>query len=363
MSEALWIGIGGLLLFFTVATFLFTRIKADIVPEEYEFQLDPCWYMLGLFFVASIAVYYLFPPYYDMVKAYGCADFAVPVILAALLYFFHLLGVDWLTWSFTFAAALGVSFMQPDDFVLFPAYLSPLQDKFAVAAIITLISFGLGLLNGIAALASLQFVTVMLTVALLAYFGIVPQLLGAVALAYMGIMLAFAFLSWPPEKLIMSQGAFAVAGFIMGCFMLNGAVEFSESSMFIASAYLAVEVGIAAYNRFIKNEHYEYAFMYTLYYKLSQDGIFEQETVIGVLKLLFINILMALIQTVAHDRLALPAFCAAIDLWYLSILSGDTKPEELLSFSKWGTNVIKKVVKKRKDGKKNNSSANNTPDE
>ncbi len=348
MNEALWIGIGGLLLFFTVATFLLTRMRGDIIPEEYEFQLDPCWYMLGLFFVASVVIYYLFPFYHDTVKMYDCVDFAVPVILAALLYFFHLLGINWLTWGVTFAAAIGISFMQPDDFVLFPAYLLPLQDKFAIAVIITLISFGLGLLNGIAALASLQFIMVMMTVSLLAYFGIMPQLLGAVALAYMGIMLAFAFLSWPPEKLIMNQGAFAVIGFIMGCFMLNGAVEFSESSMLIAITYLIVEIGVAAYNHFIKNEHYEYAFMYTSYYKLSQDGAYEQETIIGILKLFFINILIAFVQTVAHDRLALPIFCVAINLWYLSILSGDTKPEELLSFSKWGTNAIKKVIKKKK---------------
>ena len=41
MSEALWYGIGGLLLFFTVSTFVFSRIKTNIYPEEYEFGLDP----------------------------------------------------------------------------------------------------------------------------------------------------------------------------------------------------------------------------------------------------------------------------------------------------------------------------------
>ena len=54
MSEALWYGIGGLLLFFTVSTFVFSRIKTNIYPEEYEFGLDPCWYMLGIFLIILI---------------------------------------------------------------------------------------------------------------------------------------------------------------------------------------------------------------------------------------------------------------------------------------------------------------------
>lgn len=91
--------------------------------------------------------------------------------------------------------------MQPDDFRLFPEYLSPTEDKIAVAAILIAISKGLGLMNGLGAIASMQFITVMAVSAVLAYFGILPQLTGALALAYAGVMLAFAFLSWPPESL------------------------------------------------------------------------------------------------------------------------------------------------------------------
>lgn len=364
MSEALWYGIGGLLLFFTVSTFVFSRIKTNIYPEEYEFGLDPCWYVLGIFLIASLAVYFVFPTYFDMIKTYSWVDFVLPVVLAVLLYFFHLLDVGWLTWSVTFAAALGVSFMQPDDFILFPT-LSPWQDKVAVAAIITLISFGLGLLNGMAALASIQFTAVMMAVALLAYFGIMPQLLGAMALTYMGIMLAFLFLSWPPEKLAMNIGGFSVLGFVLGCFMLNGAAEYSEASMFIAVAYMAVEIGMVLYNRFIKSESEEYTFMYTAYYHLSNQGEYEKEVAFSLLKLMGLNVIMAMVQTAAHDLIALPIFTAAINLWYLSILSGDTKPEELLSISKWGIRAVKGVVQKKRGKKetKGKRTKKKTPEE
>lgn len=242
--------------------------------------------------------------------------------------------------------------MQPDDFRLFPEYLSPTEDKIAVAAILIAISKGLGLMNGLGAIASMQFITVMAVSAVLAYFGILPQLTGALALAYAGVMLAFAFLSWPPEKLVMSDGAFASLGFILGCFMLNAAIEFSEASMFIAVSYMAVEIGIALYNRIIKRNREERAFMYTSYYRLSENGVYEPAVVYSVLKIFIVDAVLALIQMAAHERLALPVFATAINLWFLSILSGDTKPEELLSFSRWSKNTVKGILDKKGENKK-----------
>ena len=242
MNDVFLYGIGALLICFTTATFFLSRIKTDIYPEDYEFRLDPFWYVSGLLFLSGLLVFLFLPTCYDAVKDYGYTDFILPFGWAALLYFSYLLDVSWLTWIVTAGGALLISFLQPEDFRLFPEYLSPFEDKIAVAAILTAISKGLGLMNGLGAIASLQFVIVMIVSAVLAYFGILPQLVGAVALAYAGVMLAFTFLSWPPEKLIMSDGAFASLGFILGCFMLNVSVEFSEASRFIAVSYMVVEI-------------------------------------------------------------------------------------------------------------------------
>ncbi len=348
MSESMVYAIGALLICFTAATFFLSRVQTDIFPEDYEFKLDPFWPIIGVMFAGSIIAYSLFPLQPDMVKVYGYTDFALPAVLAIVIYIGYLFDLDWLTNLITLAAALAVSYLQPDDFMLFPAYLSPWQDRLAVAAILFAISKGLGLLNGLGAIASMQFLAVMAITAILSYLGILPQLLGIMAMVYGGVMLAFAFFSWPPEKLIISDGAFSALGFVMGCLMLNAAVEFSEASMFIAVSYMATEIGFVLYNRFICNLREERWFMYTSYFRLSEQGAYEQGIVRGVLKILVVNTVLAMSQVAAQERLAMPVFAVAINLWIISILSGDTKPEELLSFSNWGKKAIKGVFGKKK---------------
>ena len=70
------------------------------------------------------------------------------------------------------------------------------------------------------------------------------------------------------------------------------------------------------------------------------------------MKIFFVDACLALFQMAAHERLALPVFATAINLWFLSILSGDTKPEELLSFSRWSKNTVKGILDKKGENKK-----------
>ncbi|MBP3687729.1 MAG: hypothetical protein J6J35_05140 [Alphaproteobacteria bacterium] len=350
MSDILMIGIGAMLICFTVATFFLSRLQTDVFPEEYEFALDPFWYVIGIMFVGGLGAYFLCPTFSDMIKTYSWVDFALPFIFAFIIYGAYLLDVEWVTSLVTFAAALAISFMQPDEFSLFAPHLTPLEDKFAVALIIFVISKGLGLLNGLGGIASMQFLTVMAVVIALVYFNALPNLLGVIAAAYFGTMLAFAFFSFPPEKIVMSDGAFSSLGFVMGCFMLNGANEYAESSMFIAVAFLMVETGRAFYERFILRRNIDMAFMNTAYYKISNNGAYEKGVVYGVFKILFINLVLAVMQIAASERFAVPFFAAALDVWFLSILSGDTKPQEFLSLIKTVARFLFK--KKNKTDKK-----------
>lgn len=349
MSDVFVLGIVFLLICFTLSTFVLTRIQTDIFPEEYEFKLDPFWYLFIIFLITSVCVSYFQPAGFDTVKTYTVWSFAVPVIFSALIYLCYLLDIAWVANLMTYLLALCIAFMQPDTFVLFPDYFTPLQDKFIVALLILLVSKGLGYLNGSGGIAASQFVVVLLTAFILTYFGVLPQILGSIALAYMGIMLAFTFLSWPPEKIMMSNGAFSALGFILACFMIDASVEFSDASMFIAAAYLFTELGCVLYNRFILNQPREYWFMNTFYYRLLELGASEKTVAFSIAKILLVNILLAIFQIAAYERLALPVFSVAFNLWLLSILSGDTKPEELLSFSKWGKNVVKGVLAKNKN--------------
>ena len=340
-------GIGIFLACFFVMTFALSRIPTDIFPEDYDFKLDPFWYMISVLFLGGSVAYFIFPQVSDMVHPFSYLTLLLPIIFAILIYFCYLLDVHWLTNVVLLSAAAVITFMQPEGFILFPKYLTPLQDKFVIIALIFVFAKGLGLLNGLGAIASLQFSTVMGAMILLSYFGAVPQLFGVIAFSYLGTMLAFSFFSWPPEKIVISHGAFVSLGFIMACFMLAGATEFAEASVFISASYLITEVFISFYNHFIIRDKMPDLFMSTSYYKSSQNGQFEKGVVRGVLKILLINAVLSLMQIVASERFALPFFSVMLNLWFLSILSGDTKPEELFSLSKFGKSIIKGLFSKK----------------
>jgi UDP-N-acetylmuramyl pentapeptide phosphotransferase/UDP-N-acetylglucosamine-1-phosphate transferase len=242
--------------------------------------------------------------------------------------------------------------MQPDDFMLFPNHLSPFTDKVVIALFIFIVAKGLGLLNGLSAISSLQFNAVLVAIILLSIFGFLPQVLAVVAVSYLGSMLAFTFFSWPPEKLIMSNAAFSSLGFILGCFMLNGVVEYSDASMFIACSYLFTEVIIVLYNRYMKNQKEDSLYMNTSYFAISEDGKYEYGVVLGIIKILIIDCVIALIQVVSYERLAFPVFSIAVNIWLLSILAGNTVPTNTLSVSKLGLKLVKSAVSKKKSSKK-----------
>ncbi len=353
MQETLRFGISGLLICFFIATLILNRIKTDEYPEDYDFKLDPFWCISGIMFIGGIAAFALFPTYADTINSYSYFDVTVPVLFAVLIYFGYLFDVPYITNLLTFICALIVSYIQPDTFNLFPEHLTLWQSRLLVAILLFIISKGLGILNGIGGIASSQFITVMILVIILMYIGALPQILGVLAMIYAGTMLAFAFFSWPPEKLFMSDGAFSAFGFIMGYFMLNGAVEYAEVPMFIGASYLFAEAGAAFYRRIWDKSSIDRGFIYTTYFQISNDGKYDKAVAFGVIKILFVDIVLAVIQTASVERLAFPLFAIALNIWFLSILSGDTKPEELLSISKWGRKAVKGVL----SAKKNNKSA------
>lgn len=351
MNDFLIYGIGGLLICFTFATFLLNRIDVDIIPEEYEFKLDPFWSLAGVMLIGGVGVYSLFPTLGDIISSYSYFDVTVPVILATIIYFCYVLGIDWLANTLTLGASFIMVYLMPDTFRLFPLQLELWQEQLALTLVLFTISKGFGLLNGLGGIASMQFITIAICMVILVYFGALPQILGVIALTYAGVMIAFAFFSWPPEKMLISDGAFSAFGFIIGYLMLKGAAEYAEASLFIAASYLFTETVLVLYRRYILRLPCIRGFMCTSYFLISDDGTYEQGVVRGILKIFIVDIVLATIQIAATERLAFPVFSIALNLWLLSILSGDTKPEELLSISKWGRNAVKSVLAKKKNNK------------
>ena len=353
MNLLLSYGIGALFICFSLVTFFISRIPTDEFPDDYDFNMDPFWTIFSVMFLGATIAYFVFPQLPDMIKSYSYGtDILLPFALAFILYICHLCDWDIFSYILTFIFGLIISFLQPDDFILFPEKLTLWQDRIAVAALISFFSIGLSLLNGLGAIASMQFIVVMGCGAVLAYFSALPSLLGVLALVYFGCMLAFSFFSWPPEKLVLNNGAFMAFGFIMSCYMLNSSVEFADAPMFIAASYLVVEFFITIYNYFINNEKSDYLFMSSSYYKISEDRRYEEGVVHGVLKILLIDLVLSMLQIAASERLAIPVFALAVNWWLLSILSGESTPQPMFSITKAGFRAVKKVLSKKDNSQK-----------
>jgi len=348
MNELMIYGLSALFICFMIVIFLLSRLKTDIFPEDYEFGLDPFWYIFAVMFAGASVLFFVFPQMSDTIRTYHyTSTIFLPFLFAALIYFCYLFDVSWLTNLVTFAVALAISYMQADDFQLFPKHLTLFQDRLVTAVLIFIVSKGLGLLNGQGGIASMQFCGVMVAAVFLAHFDALPQFLAVIAMAYLGTMLAFTIFSWPPERIVMSHGAFSCFGFIMGCFMLNSASEFADASMIIAASYLFTEVAVALYNRFICREITTDLYMNTSYYKISDNGQYDLGVARGVLKIIVIDIVLSVIQVAASERLALVIFAIALNLWFLSIFSGNSQPSEFFSITKLGKMAVKGLFGKK----------------
>ena len=192
--------------------------------------------------IGGVCAFHFYPENADMIYNYKHITFILPLIFAILIYFCYLFEFDFVSNALVLIGGLVVSYMTPLEYRLFPQLPYAFLDKLAIASIIFIIAKGFALLNGLPAVASLQCLTILLSIFVLAYFGILPQVLAVVAMAYFGVIIAFTFFSWPPERLILSQGAYTALGFVIACLMLNASVEYAETSMFVAASYMITEI-------------------------------------------------------------------------------------------------------------------------
>jgi UDP-N-acetylmuramyl pentapeptide phosphotransferase/UDP-N-acetylglucosamine-1-phosphate transferase len=339
---------------FFVAYFLLNKIDSDLIPPEYEVGIDPFWSIWGTMLLGGIIAFHFYPVNFDMVFDYSYITFIFPVIFALLIYLCYLFELDLASNIFIFIGGLIASYMAPSDFILFPKLQYVFLDKLAIATIILVISKGFTLLNGLPAVSSIQCLTILLSIFALAYIGVLPQVLAVVAMAYFGVILAFTFFSWPPEKLILSQGAYSALGFIIACLMFNASVEYAESSMFVAASYLITEILVFMYNRFILGIRKSWNFMHTSYFKLSNEGKYTEEVINGLCRIMIVNIVLAVAQIYCPSRVAFPVFSIFTNFWFISILSGEAKPLQFLSITRLGGAALGSIFKKKTTKKRKN---------
>ena len=345
MNEVIFYGMMVMLICFGVATFFLSRIPSEIFDDEYDVGLDPLLPVFGSMLLGAIGVLFFFNEQADAINDYGYWDFILPFILGGLIYFCYMLNIGMITNIVIFASALLMSFIQPDDFYLELGELSVWQERIVIAIVIFIITKGLSLLNGLGGVGALQVLAVLIVGTIMAYFGALPILLGYVALAYCGAIGAFLSFSFPPEKLVITNGGWGAIGFVLASFMLYGCTEQAEVSMIIACSYLFTEVGIALYNRVILNKKRELGYMYTYYWEIANEDEYDKPVVIGVMKIFFIDMLLALFQLVAYERIALLVFAFAINLWMLQVLKGEAEPLRFFSITRWSANKVKGIFR------------------
>ena len=354
MNELMTYGLSSMLICFTVLTFALNRFQTDVFPEEYEFALDPFWYIISVLFLGGTVTYFVFPALPDMVVELKYVQILLPFIFAVLIYFCFLFEFDVLGNLMMLGAAGVITYMLPDGFALFPKHLTLWQDRLATVGLMFTFAKGLGLLNGIGAVAGMQFAAIMLAAVLLAHFGALPYVLGAIAFAYLGTMIAFLFFSWPPEKIYLTHHAVDAIGFVMASFMLSAAEEFAEAPIAIAGSLIISEVLFALYDRYFNYHKTDALFMNTSYYKTSQGGEYDLGVSRGVMKILVIDVVLCLAQILATDQHALLIFAVLFNLWLLSILSGSSKPQPMFSVTKLGFKAVSGIFKKSSKSDKKN---------
>ncbi len=349
MNEVILYGIGVMLICFCITTFFLSRIPYDIYSNNYDKELDPLLPVLGTMLFGGLSVFFLFNNGYDAIKDYSFLDFVLPFVFGGLIYFCYLLDIGFITNIVILICSLIMAFIQPDDFSLELKNLSIWQERIIVALIMYVITKGMSILNGLGGIASMQVMAVNAVLVVLAYLGAVPLLLAYVGIAYFGVMLAFISFSWPNEKLVITNGGWNAIGFVMASLMLFASVERSEISMLIAVSYLFVEVCMVIYNKIFLNEKREQPYMYSSYYKISNEGEYENYVVYGVMKIFFIDAVLATFQVVAQERIALLTFAVAVNLWLLQVLKGEAKPIGFFSVTKWGVKTLKGAFKDNKE--------------
>ncbi len=354
MEDFIFYSVIALLGCFIIAYFLLNRIDSDLIPESYEIGLDPFWIIWGTMFVGGICAFHFYPESFDAIYNYTYITVILPLIFALFIYLCYLFEFDLLANLLIFGGGLVVGYLTPKEYMLFPDIPYMFLDKLAIATIVFIIAKGFTLLNGLPAVSSLQILTILLSIFVLTYFGVLPQILAVIAMAYFGTIVAFTFFSWPPEKLILSQGAYSALGFVIACLMLNASVEYAESSMFVAASFLITEILVFVYNRFILCIKTSWGFMNTSYYKISNEGEYIAEVLNGLCKIMFVNILLAVAQIHCTSRVAFPVFSIFANFWFLSILAGDAKPMPLLSITRIGGAALGSIFKKKinKKGKR-----------
>lgn len=257
----------------------------------------------------------------DFLYNLGYLNIIVPLLAAGLIYASSLLSGLARFKSLTIAAAAAVScFFLPPEFYLFEKAVPFWADRLIIVFLWWAFSYCYIFLNKMDGILPLQNMTFSLGLAVLGFFGALPQLFMLFGLCLLAVNLAFALLNWYPAKISLSDGAACSFGFIFGWLALTSSAEGCMPCMVILSMYYFVEVLTACLQKLSLKDEYKNPLTNTSYYQVNVSGLSPDTIVRHLLKLQIIFVILSIFEIYAPNTYSIPLLAFIMGAWFLSRL-------------------------------------------
>lgn len=305
--------------------FAINRLVLHWLPQtelntKYRPLTDPWLYMWLVLSAGMFSVFYFIPHNFDFIAEFGAINLVAWFSLALIIYIVFLFEIDWLTFLAIVVASITVTFLIPDNELIFHGYLPFWADRLAVVVILALMTFGTSLLNGMAGLYPMQMIIAGLGLTVMGFLGGLPIMIGFLGAFMAGVWLGYLHLNRYPADLFINDGAALSGGFILACILLQGAIEFAGSSMIVLCMYIVAELTFALVNRYFFHQDRANFQENTSYWNTFNEGVEIRAMTFGIFRIMVINLILSLFQLYIPNSYSMLIFAFIVDLWLMNIM-------------------------------------------
>ena len=306
--------------------FVCSRLVLNFLKNEsetagqYVFNRDSWLYMFMLMCVGLFSVFFLMPDFNDIIVPIKAVSLWVLLGLSLVIYIAFLMETDWLLYVTVAVSSLILTFMVPNDILLFGGLVSFWIDRLIAAAIIFIFTASAQWFNNLPGIFAIQSLTITIGLCVIAIVGGVSHILGFAGACLAGIWLGYLHLNWFPEWLKINNGACVSAMFIFSGLLLDGALEMAGPSMLILVMYPLTEIIWSLVRRYIFSVKQRDWQDNTAYMSIADKGVMAETVGTAVAKIGLVNVVLACFQLFSVNGFSIPLFAFVADLWLLGML-------------------------------------------
>ena len=307
----------------TVCFFIFLPIFSYLSKyslTEYKIGKDPWVYMWGGSFLVVSILYFVLPDMQDIIVDVEYKNIFISFILAALIYIAYVVEIKWLLSSLIVISAAVITYLIPDNVLIFEKQIPFVYDRLIVFSVILLVTFFAKILNGMSAIFGIFMLTGLCGSVLVSLVGGLPLAYGFIASALVGLWFAFLRYNWYPSEVELSDGACCSAAFLLCCFFVCASCEFAGPSVLVLLAYIFAEILWVVVRTYILRIKEPYLSNNTAYYSSYVKDINIYAILVSVAKIGVINIIFSAFQVYSINSFSIPVFSLVVNLWLLNML-------------------------------------------